>query len=206
MPIYAEVVTREPNHRGKPRLTTALGSLPGAVGRGFDGDGTPPRRGKEGGHRRLWWFETALPTPLPVGVVLLPEPAYNAIAETRERTKPLPPPTVPPRIRIEEGLVRATYIEQLNSGTTGTLLPPNKARIILDQWGQGINAVLSVDAGGPTFENPADAEDEVVTVALDAAGNWTLSTAPSEYPVHLIYFAETEIGNYTDESKLIPKR
>lgn len=205
MATYAEPVTRAPNHRGKPRLTTALGTLPGAVGRGFDGDGTPPRRGQEGGHRRLWWFETALPTPLPIGTVLLPEAAYNAIEATRERTKPLPPPTVPPRIRIKEGMVRATYVEQLDSGTSGTLAPPNGARIVLDQWDEEIDALLSADAGGPTFEPPEDADGDVVSVSLDAAGNWALSAAPSAFPVHLIYFAETEIGRYVDGSKLVPE-
>ncbi|KKM80333.1 hypothetical protein LCGC14_1340890 [marine sediment metagenome] len=205
MPYYAEPVIRRPNHRGKPRLTTMLGSLPGAVGRGFDGDGTPPRRGKEGGHRRLWWFKTALPIPLPIGVVLLPEPAYNAIVETRERTKPFLPPTVPPRIRIEEGLVRAIYIEQLNSGTSGIITPPNAARIILDQWDEEIDAVVSADYGSPTFEAPRDVDDEVVTASFDAGGNWSLSSRPTVYPIHLIYFAETEIGNYVDSSKLLPE-
>ncbi len=205
MAIYAEPVTREPNHRGKPRLTTVLGALPGAVGRGFDGDGTPPRRGQEGGHRRMWWFDTPLPTPLPVGVVLLPEPAYLAIEATRERTKPLPPPTVPPRIRIQEGSVHATYIEQLDSGTAGALVPPNGALIVLNQWDEEIDAVLSADGGGPTFESPVDAGGQAVTVSLDAAGNWSFSARPTRYPVHLIYFAETEIGRYTDGSKLVPE-
>ena len=206
MPIYAEPVTRAPNHRGKPRLTTVLGGLPDAVGRGFDGDGTPPRRGKEGGHRRLWWFETPLVAPLPPSVVELPEAAYNAIERTRERTKPLPPPRVPPRIHIEGGVVRATYIERLDSGTSGTIAPPNGARIVLDQWDEEIDALLSADSGGvPSFEPPEDAEGDVVSVSLDTAGNWALSAAPSAFPVHLIYFAETEIGNYTDSSKLVPE-
>ena len=206
MPFYAEPVVRHPNHRGKPRLATVLGDLPGAVGRGFNGDGTPPRRGQEGGHRRLWWFETALPTPLPMDVVVVPEPAYLAILEIRERTKPLPPPIVPPRIRIEEGLVRATYIELISTGQSGTITPPNNARIILDQWDEEIDAVVSADNNGsPTFEAPRGPGNEVVTTSFDTNGNWSLSARPARYPIHLIYFAETEIGNYVDSSKLLPE-
>lgn len=204
MPIYAEFVTRIPNHRGKLRLTTQLGALPDAVGRGFDGNGTPPRRGQESGHRRLWWFETALPTPLPVGIVLLPEVAYQAIETIREQTKPLPPPIIPPRIRIEEGLVRATYIELISTGQSGTITPPNKARIILDQWDEEIDAVVSADNNGsPTFEAPRGTGNQVVTTSFDASGNWSLSSRPARYPIHLIYFTETEIGNYVDSSKLL---
>lgn len=206
MPLYAELVTRRPNHRGKPRLTTALGELPGATGRGFDGDGTPPKRGQEGGHRRLWWFEIPLPTPLPVGVVELPQVAYDAIEEIRERTKPLPSPTIPPRIHIQEGLVRATYIELISTGQSGTVTPPNNARIILDQWDEEIDAVVSASSGGsPTFEAPRGAGNQVVTTSFDASGNWSLSSRPTVYPIHLIYFAETEIGNYVDSSKLVPE-
>ena len=241
MPYYAEPVTREPNHRGRLRLTTVLGSLPGAVGRGFDGDGTPPKRGRneEAGHRRMWWFETPLPTPLPVGVVLLPEPAYLAIEATRERTKPLPPPTIPPRFVIQKGLVRATYFERLDSGTGGQITPPNSSRIILDQWDYGIDAILATDFGGvpsggagepasaepdadpsdvgrdivsgggaearASLASPVDADGDVVVAALDTAGNWAISAEPVAYPIHLIYFAETEIGNYVDDSKLIPE-
>ncbi len=206
MPLYAEVVDRKLNRRGKPRLMTVIGGLPGVVGRGFDGNGTTPRRGQESGRRRLWWSERPLPIPLPPGVVELPEAAYDVIVEIRERTKPLPLPTVPPRIVIEEGLVRATYIELISTGTSGTITPPNSARIILDQWDEEIDAVVSAsDNGTPTFEAPRGAGNEVVTTSFDTNGNWSLSARPARYPIHLIYFAETEIGNYVDSSKLLPE-
>lgn len=96
MPIYTEPVIRAPNHRGKPRLTTVLGNLPGAVGRGFDGDGIPPRRKQENGHSRVWWFKTPL-DELPPGVVEITDAAYTSIDEERERTKPVPPPPRPPQ-------------------------------------------------------------------------------------------------------------
>ncbi len=206
MPIYAEIVDRKLNHRGKPRLMTVVGLLPGVVGLGFDGNGTPPKRGQEAGRKRFWRSEVALPLPFPPGVVELPESAYLAIEQIREATKPLPPPIIPPRIRIQEGLVRATYIERLDSGTSGTITPPNSARIILDQWDEEIDAVVSASGNGtPTFEAPRGAGNQVVTTSFDASGNWSLSSRPARYPIHLIYFAETEIGNYIDSSKLLPE-
>lgn len=220
MPLYIEPVIRAPNSHGKLRLVTVLGHLPGAVGRGFDGDGIPPKRkpfynqletgpnsqpiGSD--RRRIWWFEEPLELPWPPGVALLPQAAYDAIDLVREATKPLPPPTVPQRITITGGLVRATYFEQLNSGTAGTVTAPNNARIILDQWDDEIDAVVSADLNGiPTFESPKATNNAVVTATLDTSGIWSLNLRPTRYPIHLIYVAETEIGNYIDDSKLIPE-
>ncbi len=93
MPYYTEPVRREPNHRGKLRLITLLGHLPGAESLGFDGDGTPPKRGhnEEGGRKRAWRFSKPLRTPLPDGVETLSEQTYMALKSTREATKPVPP-------------------------------------------------------------------------------------------------------------------
>ena len=205
MAIYMEPVVYAPNHRGRLRLVSALRNL-GGISRGFDLDGHSPEPGKESGRRRVWWFEEPLEPPWPPGVVLLPQTAYDAIELVREATKPLPSPTVPQRIIIEGGLVRATYFEQLNSGTAGTITPPNNARIILDQWDDEIDAVVSTDNNGiPTFESPQGTGNQVVTASLDITGVWSLSSRPTIYPVHLIYVAETEIGNYMDDSKLIPE-
>ncbi len=100
MPLYTEPVRREPNSHGKLRLVTVLGRLPGAVGRGFDGDGTPPRRGRneEAGRRRVWWFPDPLPLPLPDGAKTLSPGAYTALETTREATKPVPPPEPAPPV------------------------------------------------------------------------------------------------------------
>ncbi len=93
---YAEPVKREPNHRGKLRLVSVLANLPGARGHGFDGDGTPPKRGSEVGHCRFWEFETALPTPLPDGVTKLTQATFDKAIADREAAKPValePQPT-----------------------------------------------------------------------------------------------------------------
>ena len=59
---YTEPIKRQPNARGRPRLVTVVGSLPGAQHWGFDGDGTP-----KGATGRLWEFADAL--------MALPSPA-----------------------------------------------------------------------------------------------------------------------------------
>ncbi len=112
---------------------------------------------------------------------------------------------VPPRIQTEGGLVRAIYTEQIDAGVSGTVAPPNKARIITDQWDPGTSAALSVNISRLAIESPEDSEGDPVTATLSVAGGWVLSAAPTVYPLYLLYFAETEIGNYTDESKLVPK-
>ncbi len=109
MPYYTEPVTRAPNHRGKLRLTTVLGHLPGAVGHGFDGDGTPPRRGQEAGEKRIWFFEDAL-DELPDGVAAITPQKYTSIKAIRDATKPIP---VEPEPRIDRLAVLEARIEAL---------------------------------------------------------------------------------------------
>ncbi len=96
---YSETVKREPNRRGKPRLVSVLADLPGVQHHGFDGDGTPPKRGEEAGHSRLWEFPTALPTPLPDGVTKLTKTRFDKAVVDREAAKPVPPPPPPPTER-----------------------------------------------------------------------------------------------------------
>lgn len=90
-PFYAEIIKREPNHRGKPRLVSVLAELPGALHHGFDGDGTPPKRGKEATRVRFWEFPKALTTPLPDGVAKLTKTVFNKGIADREAAKPVAP-------------------------------------------------------------------------------------------------------------------
>lgn len=96
MHYYTEPIKREPNRRGRPRLVSVLGHLPGAVGSGFDGDGTPPKRGEEAGRCRLWEFAEALPDPLPDGVAKVTSTAFDQAIADREAAKPVPEPEVVP--------------------------------------------------------------------------------------------------------------
>ncbi len=88
MPYYFEQIKREPNHRGKPRLVTALGHLPGVVGHGFNGDGT-----LKGATLRLW--ETRRTMPELEGVVKVTKTAFNKAVADREAAKPVPPEPEP---------------------------------------------------------------------------------------------------------------
>ncbi len=106
MAYYAESIKRGPNHRGRPRLVTVLGNLPGAVGHGFDGDGTP-----NGATVRLWEFAEVLLGPLSDGVTKLTAAAFNKAVADREAAKPEPLPEPPPRVpRLTD-----TEIEQLRA-------------------------------------------------------------------------------------------
>ena len=197
MPLYTEPVIREPNHRGKLRLVTELGKFPGAVGRGFDGDGTPPKRGRneEAGRRRVWWFPEPLRPPWSPGVAVLPQAAYDALSAAREQTKPKP---------VEVPVVRATYFEPIGAGTDGRIAPPNSAGIVLDQWEAGVDALASTGADGwPDLLSPLTEQGDVVTATLDMDGNWGFSGAPATYPVFLIYVAEGPEERLMDRSRMI---
>jgi len=84
MPYYTEPVIREPNARGRPRLVTLLGMLPGARHWGFNGNGTP-----KGATARLWEFPEVLEAPLPVGVELLTKRQFDKEVADREKDKPV---------------------------------------------------------------------------------------------------------------------
>ena len=90
MPYYFEPIKWDPNHRCKPRLVTALGHLPGVVGHGFNGDGTP-----KGATLRLW--ETRRTMPELDGVVKVTKTAFNRAVADREAAKPGPEPEPGPK-------------------------------------------------------------------------------------------------------------
>lgn len=83
MPYYSEPIKREPNSRGRPRLVTVLGTLPGAQGWGFNGNGTP-----KGATVRLWEFPEVLES-LPKGVQELTKGQFDQQIADRERDKPV---------------------------------------------------------------------------------------------------------------------
>lgn len=114
MPYYSEPAKREPNYRGKPRLVSVLANLPGAQGYGFDGDGTPPKRGEEVGRFRLWRFVRALSAPLPDGVAQLTKTAFDAAIADREAAKPVPPP---PNTTRQDARDRALAAIEANKDT-----------------------------------------------------------------------------------------
>ena len=100
---------------------------------------------------------------------------------------------------LEAKYVRVTWFESLASGTSGTLTLPPGAAIVLDAFAGGVDALCSQVAGGmPTYDSPVTAGGAVVAATLDAVGNWTLSGAPSAYPVALIYEYRVTLGDLDD--------
>lgn len=105
---YSEAIRREPNVRGRPRLVTVLGGLPGALHHGFDGDGTPRAAAV-----RLWEFAEALAEPLPAGVTELAQAVFESAIVDREAAKPAPPPPQPPDPDVEA--LRTALVDPLVS-------------------------------------------------------------------------------------------
>lgn len=100
-----------------------------------------------------------------------------------------------------ERYVKALWFESISSGTSGTLTPPTQGEIVLDQWSAGIDALASqISSGIPTFESPLTAGGVIITATLDALGAWTISGAPSAYPVAIVYCYQVKL-RYFDYTK-----
>jgi hypothetical protein len=90
---------------------------------------------------------------------------------------------------LEDTYVKATWFEQVDSGTSGTISAPvTSATFLLNEWSAGVDALASkMDTGVPTFESPVTAGGTVITATLDGSGNYTLSDTPDAYPVAVVY-------------------
>lgn len=89
---------------------------------------------------------------------------------------------------LEDTYVKASWFEQVNSGTTGTVTLPAGATIVLDEWAGGVDALASAMSGGiPTYISPTTSLLVKITATLDGSGNYTLSGTPSAYPVAVVY-------------------
>ena len=99
---------------------------------------------------------------------------------------------------VEDKYVRVLWFEQINSGTTGTVTPPAGATIVLDQWAAGIDAVTSTITSGqrPDFISAKTAAGVIITTTMDASGNWTISGAPSAYPIAILYVYQVTLLNF----------
>lgn len=89
---------------------------------------------------------------------------------------------------VEDTYVKASWFEQVDSGTTGTVALPTGATIVLDEWAGGVDALASTMSGGiPTYNSPTTSLLVKITATLDGSGNYTLSGTPSAYPVAVVY-------------------
>jgi len=95
----------------------------------------------------------------------------------------------------EKKNVRATFFARVDSGTKGRVEPPKGAKIVLDSWGEKIDALVSKisENGKPTCESPVTKRGKIVTTTMDADGNWKLSGRPTTYPIAIIYAYEISL-------------
>jgi len=83
---------------GRLRLVTVLGELPGAIGHGFDGDGTP-----KGATVRIWEFAQPLTVPLSDDIKTVSSVEFDNLVTDREALKPIAP-VQKERDRLEDAL------------------------------------------------------------------------------------------------------
>ena len=96
--------------------------------------------------------------------------------------------------------VRTTRFASIGS-TTGTVALPPNSTVVLDDFGGGVDAVITtISAGYPTFSHAFTAAGDIVTTSFDAGGNYTLSGAPSAYPVALIYRVRQTLSDFDSTS------
>lgn len=109
-----------------------------------------------------------------------------------------------PVTNLENKLFNVQYFEIINSGTSGTLTPPQGGAwgdittIALDQFGGGIDIFVSEEAFGyPTGESVEDISTplvtDVVAATLDSSGNWNLVGTPDTYPIALVYYYKVKL-------------
>lgn len=92
--------------------------------------------------------------------------------------------------------------ESIASNTSGTLAPPAESAILLDRYENAGDCLITKTGtdGRPVDEPARDANGDIILGTLDALGNWTISAAPSSYPIALVYqvsIALKYIGNIT---------
>ena len=97
--------------------------------------------------------------------------------------------------------VRTTRFASIGAGTGGAVALPPNSTVVLDDFGGGVDAVITtISAGYPTFSHAFTAAGAIVTTSFDAGGNYTLSGAPSAYPVALIYRVRQTLSDFDSTS------
>jgi len=93
--------------------------------------------------------------------------------------------------------VRTTRFTSVGAGTGGAVTLPPNSTVVLDDFGGGVDAVIStIEAGWPTFTHAFTAGGDMVTTSFDAGGNYSFSDAPSVYPVALIYRVRQKLSEF----------
>lgn len=87
--------------------------------------------------------------------------------------------------------VRTTRFFQVSSGTSGAVTLPPNSTVILDDFGGTTDAILSTMSGGkPSLQTPLTATGLAIGTTFDLSGNYVFTSAPTAYPVAVIYRVE----------------
>ena len=99
--------------------------------------------------------------------------------------------------------VKCLWFESIGSGASGSITPPTGGTILLDEWAEGVDVLVSGISDLPTFEPVFDTAGAQITGTLDVDGNWTINGAPDTgYPIALVYSYEVALENYSSASCL----
>jgi hypothetical protein len=88
---------------------------------------------------------------------------------------------------LEDAQIKSTYF-QVVSAASGTITPPPQGTILLDQFADSIDALVSEinSEGYPTFQTPLDEDGNYLVTTLDENGEYILSGTPTD-DVAIIY-------------------
>lgn len=105
--------------------------------------------------------------------------------------------------------IRTTRFAIVNSGTSGTVTLPANATVILDDFGADgvgglLDAVVSkVTSSYPDYRQALDAGSLAVATTFNSNGDYTLSAAPSAYPIAIIYRVYQDLAMFDSDSSNI---
>lgn len=90
---------------------------------------------------------------------------------------------------LEAKNVRCTRFAIIGSGTSGIITIAAGNVVVLDDFGDGADAVSSEigSDGRPSYISAQDANGTRVAVAFDIDGNYVLSHTPRAYPISVVY-------------------
>lgn len=102
--------------------------------------------------------------------------------------------------------IRTTRFAIISSGTSGTVILPANATVILDDFGADgggglLDAVVSqVTSGYPDYRQALDAGANAVATTFNSAAAWAFSAAPSAYPVAIIYRVYQDLAMFDSDA------
>ena len=100
---------------------------------------------------------------------------------------------------LEGKNVRTTRFFTISSGTSGTITIPTGNTIILDDFGDGVDALVTPSSGGrPSNSSARTAGGIAIATTFDAAGNYVLSGTPVAYPICLVYRSRISLKDYVE--------